>query len=323
MELSIRHITQAEEQAFDKLSLECGSVFARMHWIRLIPKAIVLGFYQKDGQLVGGCVLEQQKLGPFTILTNPVFAANCGLFLKSRAESKSGNVAWFKAAGLALGEFLNQRKEALIDISFPPEFIDVQALHWKGFKTMPAYTFRLDLQLPEADLIAGMDAKRRNRIRKLAEEGIRTELSSDTNALIELVRSRLAEKKVGVNGNRLEAIIRSAQQEGWGYGLLSRSDEGIIAAAYCVHDEHTAYYLFGGIKSGNAAEGGASLALWSALLQAKERKMKQFDFEGSMNPQIEHFFRGFGGQITPYYRIKKASLWMEGLLRLFRPGIWH
>jgi hypothetical protein len=47
--------------------------------------------------------------------------------------------------------------------------------------------------------------------------------------------------------------------------------------------------------------------------------IKYFDFEGSMLPQIEIFFRGFGGQLVPYYnRINKAKLPLEILLKFYK-----
>jgi prolyl oligopeptidase PreP (S9A serine peptidase family) len=33
-----------------------------------------------------------------------------------------------------------------------------------------------------------------------------------------------------------------------------------------------------------------------------------FDFEGSMHERIEKFYRGFDGEIVPYYLIYKANL---------------
>lgn len=51
---------------------------------------------------------------------------------------------------------------------------------------------------------------------------------------------------------------------------------------------------------------------------AKNLGLKYFDFERSMIPQIERYFRGFGGQLTPYYRINKAKLPFEILLKFFK-----
>jgi len=46
--------------------------------------------------------------------------------------------------------------------------------------------------------------------------------------------------------------------------------------------------------------------------------IKYFDFEDSMIRQIERYFRGFGGKLTLYYRINKAKLPLEILLKFYR-----
>ena len=44
--------------------------------------------------------------------------------------------------------------------------------------------------------------------------------------------------------------------------------------------------------------------MWKAIKFSKEELgLAEFDFEGSMVPQIEQFFRKFGGILTPYYSV--------------------
>jgi hypothetical protein len=101
---------------------------------------------------------------------------------------------------------------------------------------------------------------------------------------------------------RVEAELRQA---GRCRGFLARSREGIpIGAVWIVWDEKRAYYLLGGysdpMKSGNAVP----LALWHAIqFTAVDLGLPEFDFEGSMVPTIERFFRKFGGTIKPTYTI--------------------
>jgi len=41
-----------------------------------------------------------------------------------------------------------------------------------------------------------------------------------------------------------------------------------------------------------------------------------------MIPQIKKYFRGFGGKLTPYYRINKAKLPIEILLKFFKREVF-
>ena len=55
--------------------------------------------------------------------------------------------------------------------------------------------------------------------------------------------------------------------------------------------------------------------MWEAIKYAKELDLKYFGFEDSMIPQVERYFRGFGGQLTLNYRKNKAKLLLEILLK--------
>jgi hypothetical protein len=46
--------------------------------------------------------------------------------------------------------------------------------------------------------------------------------------------------------------------------------------------------------------------------------LRAFDFEGSVVPAIERHFRGFGGTLTPYFRVNKAWLPIEMVLKFFK-----
>jgi hypothetical protein len=54
--------------------------------------------------------------------------------------------------------------------------------------------------------------------------------------------------------------------------------------------------------------GAHSLLLWDSILFTS-RFVKKFDFEGSMNENIERFFRAFGGRQMPIMNVyKKPSI---------------
>ncbi len=93
-------------------------------------------------------------------------------------------------------------------------------------------------------------------------------------------------------------------------------DNELIACNFCMIDSNKATYLFGGFSSEHKQEGAVALVMWESIKQAKAKGIKIFDFEGSMIPQIEKFFRGFGGNLTPFYRVNKANILVEILLKI-------
>jgi hypothetical protein len=78
----------------------------------------------------------------------------------------------------------------------------------------------------------------------------------------------------------------------------------VHAAVYIAWAGDTAYYLMGGSEPELRQSGAQVLALWEAISFAGTIAQR-FDFEGSMLPQIERVFRGFGATQMPYFSISK------------------
>ena len=80
----------------------------------------------------------------------------------------------------------------------------------------------------------------------------------------------------------------------------------IHSVAYFIWDNHSVYYLMGGSNPSLRNSGAASLLMWEGIIFAIKNN-KQFNFEGSMHEHIERFFRAFGAEQTPYYKISKIN----------------
>jgi hypothetical protein len=57
------------------------------------------------------------------------------------------------------------------------------------------------------------------------------------------------------------------------------------------------------------------LLLWHAI-QATCGASRAFDFEGSMNPGIESFFRSFGSRQVPFFSVRSTTRRMRALTAL-------
>ena len=78
------------------------------------------------------------------------------------------------------------------------------------------------------------------------------------------------------------------------------------AAAFIVWQESSAWYLAGGGDPALRKSGAHSLILWEAIRYVSQYT-DTFDFEGSMIPGVERFFREFGA-IQPLLTITKGKL---------------
>jgi lipid II:glycine glycyltransferase (peptidoglycan interpeptide bridge formation enzyme) len=105
--------------------------------------------------------------------------------------------------------------------------------------------------------------------------------------------------------SRLVEIARNREQ---GDIFGGYDSEGILhAAAFVVWQKSSAYYIAGGGNPVFRSSGAHSLVLWEAIKQVSQYT-DTFDFEGSMIPGVERFFREFGALQTPYFTISKGKL---------------
>ena len=87
---------------------------------------------------------------------------------------------------------------------------------------------------------------------------------------------------------------------------MAVDDEGRThAALFTVFDSKTAYYLAGGGDPDLRDSGAMTLLLWDSIQHASGFA-EVFDFEGSMIPEIERFFRGFGGDLISCMKVSKS-----------------
>ena len=131
-----------------------------------------------------------------------------------------------------------------------------------------------------------------------------------------------ARHRVVANRGLIKTILFSFARPDNSYTFVVRSQGIPIAGAFVIHDARTAYYLLGGYHSESKHHGAGTLALFDAIRHARGLGLKTFDFEGSMIPAIERYFRGFGGKLTPYYRVNKAWLPLEMALKLVRRNLF-
>ncbi len=193
-----------------------------------------------------------------------------------------------------------------ISFRFPPEIVDVQPFIWEEFQVGLRYTYRVSLQ----DLAAvwgNMDATRRNRLGSAEKQGLIVKVGVDFSEVMRLSERSFERQGLAATirpvAQRVEARLRPVNQC-MGFLACDRDDEP-LGAVWIVWDEKRAYYLIGGYEHSEKSNKAVSLAMWRAIqFTANDLHLPEFDFEGSMIPAVERFFRKFGGTLLPTYTIK-------------------
>jgi hypothetical protein len=312
-----------EREAYETLAQRSGSIFSQLAWLELFGDDVrVLALRDSAGQLIGGFSLyEERRLG-LRINRNPPFTPSAGPFLRVNAKNPVEVMSAWKRALSAIAEFLEPTMLGVVSVALGRNIVDTQPFIWRRFKVVPAYTYVIDLQTPGDGLRRAMSAERRNDISKALRDGLTVEQTTDPELVWRLVQQTYTRQHMSADETAIKRILNVFANPQNSFAFAVKREGAPIAAAFCVHDRQTAYYVLGGYDSTNRHHGAGALAIQEAIFHAQSLNLERFDFEGSMEGQIERFFRGFGGVLTPYFRVNKAALPLEMALKVVKRDLF-
>lgn len=195
--------------------------------------------------------------------------------------------------------------------NFNYSITDWLPFYWEGYRQTTRYTYLLpDIQNRNA-IWKEMSANIRRNITKARDKyqitvvkGIPVEAFLQVQAQT-FERQHIIQKADTEILKRLIEICRERNQgDLWG----GYDKEGRLhAAAFIIWQDSSAWYLAGGGDPALRESGAHSLVLWEGIAFAAQFT-NQFDFEGSMLPGVERFFREFSAIQTPFFTISKGKL---------------
>lgn len=237
-------------------------------------------------------------------LITPPFSPHIGL---SVAGSKNNPVkiqTFHKQIAGAIASFLQDSKYVYFKLDFPSGWTDMQPLVWQKLNPVVRYTYRLDLNRSTEEIESCLDSSRRNKINKARREGLIISHEPKENEAMHMIRENLKGKPVVLHEEIMKKILSLLSSQDAGFYTLVRSNETDLATTICCNNGKTSYNLFSAINRNIGNNAAGSLCLFESILFAKKLGQQIFDFEGSVVPEIEEYFRSFGGELTPYYSVQ-------------------
>ena len=202
-----------------------------------------------------------------------------------------------------------------------PENTYILPFRWMGYRMEPRFTYRI-CDLSDCGVLYQAFNKTAKKNIKYAKNKVTLSDETDVDTLWNMLNKTFEAqgRKNPMSKELVYRIVKTCEESGHGKYLQSMDAEGNVhSCAYFVYDEQVCYYLFGATDAEFRNSGAQSLILWEGIQFASEHS-KVFDFEGSMIEGIENFFRQFGGICTPYYEVRKMTLWQE-ILEVMKPRI--
>jgi hypothetical protein len=320
--LITRPLGAGDGDTWERLARAHGTVFDSGRWTGLSGSQLTrIGIFDGGANLRGGfCVFEERRLG-LRLFRNPPYTRQVGPFYEPRATNPAARTAEQRSVVEAMARYLAAQSASVVSIGLSHGIGDCLPFIWRRYKVVPHYTYRIDLRQSDSAIIGAFAKGRRNDVMKAQTDGLIAEEVAETGLMRSLVCQSFARNEKAFPRAAMDAILTGYQPGHDSYCFIALDKDRPVAGVYVVHDQREAYYLMGGYADG-AHHGAGALAIWQAILKAKEMGLKVFDFEGSILPNIERYFRGFGGALTPIFSVHKAWFPLEIALKLVRRRIF-
>lgn len=300
-------------------NLNSTGIFSSTLWFSIYNNSdlLLFGIFNKNNELIGYFYYQKHKRAKIlTHISPPFLSPHCGLFIKNETSNPANKNTFSKKINEVILEHLKKEKFDILTLPFPNNFMDMQSFQWSGLQVSPKYTYQLNLANTEEDLLSSMSSERRKNITKSKKEGLVLKDSLGCAKSQQLIEQTFTKQGLWYDKKVLENVFAKFNTSESAIAYSTYENENLLATVFCVRDKEKAYYILGGFDSATKHSGAGAFAMWHAIKKAKELGCKIFDFEGSMHPPIEKYFRGFGGEMIPFFSVEKANIKGKTLLKL-------
>jgi hypothetical protein len=219
-------------------------------------------------------------------------------------------------------EVMEQLLDALPDadvwrLSLTPGIKQAGLFRRAGLKLEVQQTFLCELDESEQEIFQHFREPLRRNLRASEKELIITEEPAAVAMLYGFQKVTLDEKRVvqAYTETHLQALLDACIANNSGTIWVAREGRQVQAIIWNVWDAEKSYYFMGGKNPATDNSKAMSALLWHCIKEAKRRGNKVFDFEGSMDPGVERFFRSFGARRELYLVLKRDGHWFWKLMQ--------
>jgi hypothetical protein len=309
----LRTLPASDHARWDEFTAACpeGTIFHTAWWYRAWGmEPIVQVLVDKEGSIQAGlCYGLGRRWGTTAIVRPPMTARNGPVFARPpHASRHRQNTHQKKMLLLAIHSL---PRLGMYDFLLCPCDQDVLPFLWNGFDTLVGYTHVLRHSERHTWLQHASKTQRWS-LRRAAREASEKGFYIEENPSIEEVMAMLqetADVKNYISDSRrhpMAAWWQAVRDRRAGVSYLLRDRDGNAASsAMLVYDSRRAYYIAGGIRSDLRHGSLVNVLLIHRMIETAHEMGLDFDFEGSILPGVERFFRSFGGELQPVYRMMK------------------
>ncbi len=290
-----------------------GSVFSETWYLdALNVKYKILSVLNNNDEIVAGIVLAKNHINTWS---NPMLDKYLGILLEEKQYglTQKKKSEQFKIIELIALELVKYKS---FDYYFHPGFTNWTPLFWNDFTQQTRYTYQIDLKNDIETIQKKFHGNLRNDIKNAINNNVVIKNNIQFDELYNIVNLTFKRQgsKAPFSQNKLKRFIEILTQRKKFISLGAYNNDGVlISACGIVLDNRSSYFLLNGIDIEKHIRGANALMILKAMEFIKEKEIEIFDFEGSMLPGVEQFYRRFGGDLVPYYRI-----WNDNFFNYFK-----
>ena len=262
---------------------------------------------EKGGKIFGVLPYSFEKTKNGIIIKEGKLTQKSGIYINYPQNQKYTSKLSFERKVInTLIEELEKKDIKSYSQNFDYSFTNWLPFYWKHYNQTTRYTYVIENTSDYDNIYNEIDSTTKNIIRK-AEKIVKVKKDMNIEEFYEINKMTFDRKNIQIpyDINVLKKIDKVCSEKNCREIFYAEDENNNIhAAIYVIWDKESMYYLLGGINPLYKNSNSTSLLLLEAIKLACNMGLK-FDFEGSMNKDIEKFFSSFGGIQKQYFTISK------------------
>ena len=304
----VRYLTTAEYGQWDDFLATSpqSTIYGQSWYLETLQCSFQILVVLENKQILAGIVLTKDSRKNFA---NPYLCKYLGVYYAEfKGTAYTQETKRRKTTQLLLTEIT---KLPTFNYFFHPNFTTYFPFHRIEFDNRLRYSYWIDLKTQSfEEIVAKFHAKLRSEIKFAEQQSYQITEAIDTTTFVEICEQTFLQKhtkfpfsKPFLTNYCQQLIAKKKLQT---YGVKDQKSRVMAVVGLLVTPKVSTLILSGFDKK--IMQRGANEYLFYHCLQIAKQQSDFFDFEGSMIPAIETFYRKFGGDYRPYLNIYKSSI---------------
>ena len=304
--LTLEYLPEESYQAWDDFVDESPqqTIYGKTWYLLALQCPFTILTVKQREEIIGGIILTKNSRNQYA---NPLLVKYLGVYF-TRFEGTAYNQESKRRAIIKL-LMVELRKLTSFDYFFHPSFSSYLPFH-SYFDNRVRYSYWINLHNQSLEEIyGGFHGKLKSELRLAEKEGYHLKHALDFELFFSIIKKTFVQK-----GHRFPFIKESlasyfqklSEREAFQtIGVIDQKGN-TMAVVGLLFEPSVTTLILSGFDQETIQRGANELLIYECLKLAKLQS-QYFDFEGSMRPNVESFYRKFGGTFVPYLNIYKED----------------